>query len=176
MTKTWLWSILSLIGWESLSRVQSQITFDTCLSMRASIDGSLYFVIFEWLSISLFYRRVTNFRVWDRDNCHNLSLTKTKLRRGRSRLHSSCCKKCFLIEYKDCMKQVQILYDTWTFGYLLCKKKKNYSIGLLKLRFSICFAFPALQEMTNNLLYVLLCVALLNSFSRCVYFDWPSGT
>ena len=125
MTKTWLWSILSLIGWESLSRVQSQITFDTCLSMRASIDGSLYFVIFEWLSISLFYRRVTNFRVWDCDNCHNLSLTKTKLRRGRSRLHSSCCKKCFLIEYKDCMKQVQISYDTWTFGYLLCKKKKK---------------------------------------------------
>lgn len=127
------WSVLSRIGWESLSRVQSRMTFDTCLRKRASIDGSLYFVILEWLSISLFYRRLTNFRVWDRDNCHNLSLTKTKLRRGRSRLDSSCCKKCFIIEYKDCMNQVQISYN-----YCSNVKKKNLlNRSAEVLRFSI---------------------------------------
>ena len=35
---------------------------ETCLRKQAPIDGSLYFVMLEWLSISLLYHRITIFQ------------------------------------------------------------------------------------------------------------------
>ena len=44
------------------TKTWSTPNIETCLCKQAPIDGSLYFVMLEWLSISLLYHRITIFQ------------------------------------------------------------------------------------------------------------------
>ena len=56
------------------TKTWSTPNIETCLRKQAPIDGSLYFVMLEWLSISLLHHRITNFQHGIKDGSDHRTL------------------------------------------------------------------------------------------------------
>ena len=56
------------------TKTWSTPNIETCLRKQAPIDGSSYFVMLEWLSISLLHHRITNFQHGIKDGSDHRTL------------------------------------------------------------------------------------------------------